>query len=105
MPPQKAKEYFEKRSVRLPAIGRKNIETILTIPTATAISPTEFSSILNQISKHYKINTVDTMGSKIYEIQYGIKDSTLSAIYYNNIFFASNSNKLLTKILDKQIKN
>ncbi len=83
----------------------KNIETILTIPTATAISPTEFSSILNQISKRYKINTVDTMGSKIYEIQYGIKDSTLSAIYYNNIFFASNSNKLLTKILDKHSKH
>lgn len=33
MPPQKAREYFEKRSVRLPAIGRKNIETILIIPT------------------------------------------------------------------------
>lgn len=82
----------------------KKVETILTIPTSTAITAAEFPAVLNEISKHYKISTTDTLGNKIYQLQYGAKDSTLSAIYYNNIFFASKSAKLLTRILDKHSK-
>lgn len=83
----------------------KQLETILTIPTSTAITAAEFPSVLNEVSKQYKISNRDTLGHKIYQLQYGAKDSSLYSIYYNNIFFASRSMHLLTKILDKHSKH
>ncbi|WP_164123330.1 PQQ-binding-like beta-propeller repeat protein [Sphingobacterium sp. xlx-130] len=83
----------------------KQIETILTIPTSTAITQTEFPAILNELNKQYKISTTDTLDHKIYQLQYGSKDSSLYSIYYNNVFFASKSMHLLTKILDKHSKH
>lgn len=82
----------------------KKVETILTIPTSTSITAADFPAVLNEISQHYKISSSDTLGNKIYQLQYGAKDSTLFSIYYNNIFFASKSAKLLTRILDKHSK-
>lgn len=83
----------------------KGVETILTVPTSTAITSAELPLVLNEISKRYKINSLDTLGSKIYQIHYGNKDSTIFSIYHNNIFFASKSINLLTKILDKHSKH
>ena len=83
----------------------KRIETILTIPTSTAITAAEFPAVLNDISKRYRISSSDTLGSRLYKIQYGDKDSTLFSIYYNNIFFASKSTHLLARILDKHSKH
>ncbi|ERJ61050.1 PQQ-binding-like beta-propeller repeat protein [Sphingobacterium paucimobilis] len=83
----------------------KKTESILTIPTSTAIASSEFATILNTIRKQYKINDIDTLGHKVYQIQYGAKDSTLFSVYYNNIFFATKSINLLTRILDKHSKH
>lgn len=83
----------------------KQIETILTVPTSTTITATEFPALLQEVSKHYKVSTTDTLDHKIYQLQYGSKDSSLYSIYYNNVFFASKSMHLLTKILDKHSKH
>lgn len=83
----------------------KQVETILTIPTSTAITAAEFPAILHEVSKYYKVSSTDTLDHKIYQLQYGSKDSSLYSIYYNNIFFASKSMHLLTRILDKHSKH
>lgn len=84
---------------------KKEIETLLTIPTTTNITATELPVVLNEISKIYKITASDTLGNKIYQMDYGAKDSSLYAIYHKHIFFASKSVSLLTKILDKHTKH
>lgn len=83
----------------------KQVETILTIPTSTAITAAEFPAILHEVSKYYKVSSTDTLDHKIYQLQYGSKDSSLYSIYYNNVFFASKSMHLLTRILDKHSKH
>ncbi|SKC10236.1 hypothetical protein SAMN05660841_04247 [Sphingobacterium nematocida] len=83
----------------------KQVETILTIPTSTAITAAEFPAILHEVGKYYKVSSTDTLDHKIYQLQYGSKDSSLYSIYYNNVFFASKSMHLLTRILDKHSKH
>lgn len=84
---------------------KKQIEPLFTIPTSTAIPNTELVGIINEISKNYKTSTIDTLGHKIYQIQYGAKDSILNATYYQDILFASPSINLLLKITDKHSKH
>lgn len=84
---------------------KKQIEPLFTIPTSQAVPKTELVGIINEISTTYKTSTIDTLGHKIYQIQYGQKDSILNAIYYNDILFASPSLNILLKITDKHNKH
>lgn len=84
---------------------KKEIVTLFTIPTTQSVPNADLTVVLNAISSNYKTKTIDTLGNKIYQIQYGEKDSILNAIYFNDIFFASPSLNLLTKIMDKHAKH
>lgn len=84
---------------------KKEIVPLFTVPTSQAIPAGEVTGVLNEISKNYKTKSLDTLGQKIYQIQYGEKDSLLNAIYYNDIIFASPSIPLIVKIIDKHTKH
>ncbi len=85
--------------------SKKGMETILTIPTSTAISADLFATLLKNIPQKYTVSHTDTLGQTIYNLTYGNKDSVLHVLYYQNILFSSSSKQLLTKIVDKSTRH
>lgn len=84
---------------------KKDIIPLFTIPTSQAIPSTELIGVINELSKTFKATTIDTLGQKIYRINYGQKDSVLHAVYFQDILFASPSIPLLAKVTEKHSKH
>ena len=81
--------------------AKQGADMLITIPTGTSIPAEQFPNLLYKIASKYKLSDTDTLGSKIYGMAYGDKDSVLYALYHQNILFASPSKQLLCKIVDK----
>lgn len=78
-----------------------SLNTLFIIPTSTNIEESDFTSLLNEYSKTYKIASTDTLGNKITSFSFGNPDTTLYTTYYEHLIFASYSKSTLLSILDK----
>jgi len=81
--------------------AQKGTDMLLTIPTTTMIPENQLPNLLHKMDTRYKVSETDTLGHRIYALAYGSKDSVLHILYHQNIFFASHSIPLLSRIVDK----
>ena len=80
----------------------ENIATLFTIPTREPIAPENLRSFLEKAGVGYTVTAKDTLGSQIYQLDKGVKDSVFHIVYKKDIFFASYNDNLLYKILDEK---
>lgn len=80
-------------------------EMMITIPTTTAITPTELPTVLHKIAERYRISNIDTLGNTLYNLAYGDNDSSMYALYHEHTIFVAASQQLLIKIIDKNTRH
>ncbi|PRD54518.1 hypothetical protein [Sphingobacterium gobiense] len=80
---------------------KETIATLFTIPTSTSMDRETISSFLKEVTSTYTVRQKDTLESRIYSLDRGGKDSVFHIVYHENIFFASFSDSLLYKVMDK----
>ncbi len=85
--------------------AQKGTEMLLTIPTTTAVPEQQLPNLFHKMDARYKISETDTLGHRMYMLEYGSNDSVLHVLYHQNIFFASSSKSLLSRIVDKGIRH
>lgn len=79
------------------------LSSLFTVPTSSSIDPSTLGAFLAQVSATYEVTQKDTLGSRIYSLDGGAKDSIFHIIYHEDIFFASFSKHMLYQIIDKRI--
>lgn len=79
---------------------KDKIASLITVPVTKKVKPEELNSLLNSLPKNFKTSKQDTLGSSIYRLSYGQKDSSIHLLYYKDIFFASPTKSILVQVLD-----
>lgn len=79
---------------------KDKIASLITVPVSKKMKKEDFASLLNTLPKSFKTSSQDTLGSSIYSMTYGSKDSTIHITYYKDIFFASQSKDILLQVLN-----
>ncbi|PRD47932.1 NHL repeat-containing protein [Sphingobacterium haloxyli] len=81
---------------------KEKIATLFTIPTSMSMDRETISSFLRGLAPAYTVTQKDTLETHIYSLDKGIKDSVFHIVCHENILFASFSDSLLYKVMDKQ---
>lgn len=76
------------------------ITSLFTIPFTQNIPQKELSVLVNSLSNRYKVSLKDTLGTTLYTLDEGRKDTLLYAAFSHQMIFSSYSKNLLLKTLD-----
>ncbi|MFZ4862010.1 hypothetical protein ACL9RF_07480 [Sphingobacterium sp. Mn56C] len=79
----------------------KTISTLFTVPTQVSLKESDLSTVLAALGRDVKIETTDTLNTKLYTLHFEQQNSRLYAVYYQDIIFASTSKPILATIVDK----